>query len=462
MAVKNKKISSQYIDVGMYVTELDRPWIETDFLLEGFFLENPKDVNRIKSLCEFVYIDVELTTERISIDDIPELEATNKVKSIAESVTQENDSQSKRPIKRRLPKPDIAYKKTASFNSEFRTANKLYKDISSTVTQLFDHNNPHGIDVKGVKRSATAVVDSVVRNPDAFLWLTRLHEKDTHSHHRSLRTSIWAIAFARHLGLEKPKLNALSAALLMCNIGKAKLPLELLRHEDNLTDKEEKLYQRHVKLTLDALKIMGRTPQSIITIIAAHCERYDGSGYPRQLKKDDIPFLAQIAGMVSYYEEITNRRIKDNSLDSTRAVEHLYRLRDKLFMSDLVEEFIRSIGIYPVGTIVELNSKEIAIIVEQNLESKLLPKVLILRDINRDRVNSFQMIDLYQIMKNNTGARPKIINTYPLGKFGIDVDEVTNGLDRANKNIDIQKKEEDQEASSDGWGIKSLFKKIIS
>ncbi len=461
MAIKNKKISSQYLDIGMYVSELDRPWIKTDFLLEGFFLENEKAVNRIKALCKFVYIDIELTTERISIDDIPEFEASKKTSSVADAVIQENDTLAKKPIKRRLPTPDRVYKKTASFSSEFRTANKLYKDISSTVSQLFDSNNPNGVDVNSVKRSATEVVDSVVRNPDAFLWLTRLHEKDTHSHHRSLRTSIWAIAFARHLGLEKPKLKALSAALLMCNIGKAKLPLELLRHEDNLTDKEAPLYQKHVKLTLDALKIMGRTPQSIITIIAAHCERFDGSGYPKHLKKDEIPFLAQIAGMVSYYEEITNRRIKENSLDSTRAVEHLYRLKDKLFMTDLVEEFIRSIGIYPVGTIVELNSKEVAIIVEQNLESKLLPKVLILRDLNRDRVNSFKMIDLYQIMKRDIGARPKIINTYPLGKFGIDVDEVTNGLDRANQNIDAQAKGGKNNASN-GWGFKKLFKKMVS
>jgi len=463
MAVQIKKISAQHVDVGMYISALDRPWIETDFLLEGFFLENDKDVNRIKRLCTFVFVDVELTRERISIDSVPEIKETAQVKTIVEAVSKENDSLKKKPLKRRLPKPDTHYQKSTSFTAEFRTANKLYKDISSTAAQLFaDVSAQRNIDIKGVKRSATAVVDSVVRNPDAFLWLTRLHEKDTHSHHRSLRTSIWAIAFARYLGLEKPKLNALSAALLICNIGKAKLPLELLQREDHLNEEETVQYQKHVELTLDALKIMGRTPQSIITVIKAHCERYDGSGYPEHLKKDKIPFLAQIAGMVSYYEEITNRRVKENSLDSTRAVEHLYRLRDKLFMADLVEEFIKSIGIYPVGTIVELNSKEIAIIVEQNIESKLLPKVLILRDINRDHVNSFQMIDLYEIMKKSSGVIPKIINTYPLGKFGIDVAEVTSGLDRANKNIDGKEKKQETGAKNTGWSFKRLFKKMTS
>ncbi len=130
-----------------------------------------------------------------------------------------------------------------------------------------------------VKRTATAVVDSVVRNPDALLWLTRLHEKDTHSHNRSLRTSIWVIAFARHLGLEKEKMNNLSIALLLCNIGKAKLPRELLEKEDKLDGEDLREYQKHVDLTLDALKIMGRTPQAIITIIRAHCAHgTDGAG----------------------------------------------------------------------------------------------------------------------------------------------------------------------------------------
>lgn len=455
MAVKNKKILAQNIVVGMYVSALDRPWIETDFLLEGFFLENGKDVEKIQQLCEFVYIDVELTSERITINTAePSLLA--KIKTIANTDIKDISFTRKSSVikSKGIPAPETHYKKTTSFSTEFRTANQLYKDITIAASQLFsDVSTQKDIDLALVKRSATAVVDSVVRNPDAFLWLTRLHEKDTHSHHRSLRTSIWAIAFGRYLGLEKEKLNNLSTALLLCNIGKAKLPIELLEHEDELNAEELVQYKNHVELTLEALKIMGRTPQAIITIIRAHCERYDGSGYPLHLMGDEISFLAQIAGVVSYYEEITNRRIQENSLDPTRAVEHLYSLRNKLFMSDLVEEFICSIGIYPVGSIVELNSKEIAIIVEQNSQNQLLPKVLILRDIKREPVNVFKLLDLYKINQDSGNISPKIINTYPLGTFGIDVSEVTQGLDTATKRISMNNK---------NWDIKGLLKKVLS
>ena len=452
MAVKNKKILAQDIVVGMYVSALDRPWIETNFLLEGFFIENLNDVEKIQQLCKFVYIDIELTNERIEIDtEKPSL--LSKIKTIAN--TDVKDISFNRKAKSGgLPAPDTHYKKTTSFSTEFRTANQLYKDITIAASQLFsDASAQKDIDLSNVKRSATAVVDSVVRNPDAFLWLTRLHEKDTHSHHRSLRTSIWAIAFARHLGLEKEKLNNLSTALLLCNIGKAQLAVELLEHEDELNAEEIVQYQNHVNLTLDVLKIMGRTPQPIITIIRAHCERYDGSGYPLNLIGDEIPILAQIAGIVSYYEEITNRRIKENSLDPTRAVEHLYGLRNTQFMPELVEEFIRSIGIYPVGSIVELNSKEIAVIAEQNSQNQLLPKVLILRNANREPVDVFRLLDLYEIDQTKGNISPKIINTYPLGTFGINVSEVTEGLDRATKKINMV---------DDSWSIKGLLKKVVS
>jgi HD-GYP domain-containing protein (c-di-GMP phosphodiesterase class II) len=448
MPVQNKKVPASNIVIGMYISSLDRPWIDTDFLLEGFYVETTSDIERLETLCQFVYIDIELTKQHVNIhldDEKPSL--LEKIKTIA--TTDVKDISFNRNESAKIPRERI-YEKSSSFATEFRTANRLYKDISKTASQIFsDVSSGNKVNLTLVKRDATAVVDSVVRNPDAFLWLTRLHEKDTHTHSRSLRTSIWAIAFARYLGLERFKLNDLSSALLLCNIGKAQLPIELLlKNEDMLTNEELLEYQKHIDYTLESLKIMGRTPQAIITIIRSHCERFDGSGYPMGLNVDEIPLLAQIAGLVSYYEEITNCRKQEDSLDPARAIEHLYTLRNHLFMSDLVEEFIASIGIYPVGSVVELNSHEIAIIVEQNNENKLLPQVLILRDSQRKRVTLFKLLDLYQINQEEEIA-PKIINTYPLGKFGIDIDEVTIGLARAT------------EDNNESWNLKKFLKKII-
>ena len=466
MAVKTEKVLTHNLVIGMYVSALDRPWLETDYLLEGFYIETNKDIEKLERLCQFVYIDVELTREKINYKSQLEPSLLSKIKTIANTDitfstiktianTDIKDLTFSRKSRRQKIRQDNEYKKSTTFTTEFRTANQLYKEITVTASDLFaSAQTGNNIDMSMVKRTATAVVDSVVRNPDALLWLTRLHEKDTHSHNRSLRTSIWAIAFARHLGLEKEKMNNLSIALLLCNIGKAKLPKELLEKEDELEDEDLQEYQKHVDLTLDALKIMGRTPQAIVTIIRAHCERFNGSGYPMGLMEQEIPFLAQLAGLVTYYEEITNCRVQENSMDPTRAVEHLYQLRDKKFMAELVEEFICSIGIYPVGSIVELNSREIAIIVEQHSRNQLLPQVLILRDIEHNPVTTYKVLDLYKINETTDTIKPKIINTYSLGTFGIDVDEITQGLKRATTT--------DKKMIDKAWDIKGLLKKVVS
>ncbi len=465
MAVKTEKVLTHNLTIGMYVSALDRPWLKTDYLLEGFYIETIKDIEKLERLCQFVYIDVDLTREKINYTSQLEPSLFSKIKTIANTDisfstiktianTDIKDLTFSRKSRRQNIRKDHEYTKSTTFTTEFRTANQLYKEITITASDLFTNaQTGNTIDMSVVRRTATAVVDSVVRNPDALLWLTRLHKKDSHSHNRSLRTSIWAIAFARHLGLEKDKMNNLSIALLLCNIGKAKLPKELLEKEDELEGEDLKEYQKHVDLTLDALKIMGRTPQVIITIIRAHCERFDGTGYPMGLMEQEIPFLAQLAGLVTYYEEITNRRVQENSMDPTRAVEQLYKLRDKKFMAELVEEFICSIGIYPVGSIVELNSKEIAIIVEQHSRNQLLPQVLILRDINRKRVTSYKVLDLFKITENTDTVRPKIINTYSLGTFGIDVDEITQGLKRATTEDKLMTR---------AWDVKGLLKKMVS
>jgi len=432
MAVNNKRILSEDITLGMYISALDRPWIETDFSLEGFFIDNYHDIEKIQKLCKFVYIDVQLTKEQTRIK-IPEylLQAQTNTDIHLQAAANTSRSKEKNKKGKDIPISDLHYEKIIAFANDFRSANQLYKDITRAASQLLADIGSHKkVELSSVKRSATTVVDSVVRNPDALLWLTRLYEKDSHSHHRSLRTAIWAIAFARYLGLEKDKLNSLSTALLLCNIGKAMLPVELLLHEDNLTAKETQVYEQHVDLTLNALKIMGRTPQAIITIIRAHCERYDGSGYPMHLMRDEVSFLAQIAGLVTYYEAITNRRLTRNSLDAVRAVEHLYNVRNKLFSSELVDAFIQSMGIYPVGSIVELSTQEVAIVVEQNNDNQFLPRILILRDKHHKIIHDLKIQDLCEINQDSNTLDVKIINAYPLGMFGINVSEVTSGLEK--------------------------------
>ncbi len=276
------------------------------------------------------------------------------------------------------------------------------------------------------------MVDSIIHNPDAFLWLSRLKAKDTHTHNRAIRATIWGIAFGRYMSLSKQDLDDLSIALLMSGIGKAKLPRELLEKSDELTGTERSIYQKHINYSVKLLRQIGAFSSTVINIVASYCERFDGSGYPRKLQGSQIFFPAQIAGIVSYYEKITNHRDPEKSLDATRAMEHLYKLRDSKFQGELIEEFIQSIGIYPAGSLIELNSREVAVIVEQNKQYRLLPKIIILRDQKKKPVSKFKILDLSTFDQSDK-YRPKIINSIPLGSYDIDAQEILDCILKTDK-----------------------------
>ena len=446
MAVNSKKIDVKTLTESMYISKLDRPWIETSYPIEGFYVKNHEDIQKLSALCRFVYIDVDLTKLHI---DISKLDSNSSFSASGQALsdkpehcstkTQTVKIDDQQHQKKQLRRKKVLYAERVPFEKEFKTANKLYKSITETAADILNQvASGNYYNIKQVNQIAGSLVDSIIRNPDAFLWLSRLKTKDTYSHNHSIRAAIWAIAFGRYLSLPKQELTGLSVAVLLANIGKTFLPRQLLEKSEELEGAELSVYRKHINISVNLLKKTGMFSEEIIEIIAAHCERYDGSGYPRKLSRDKIIFPAQIAGLVCYYEKITNHRNREHSLDATRAMEHLYKLRNHQFQAELVEGFIQSIGIHPAGSLIELNSKEIAVIIEQNEQHKLLPKVMILRDSEKKTVNTLKILDL-STLKTENGTSPWIINSIPLGSYGIDSDEIINSIKIADKNWVMRK-----------------------
>ncbi len=451
MTVKSKKIDIKMLTQGMYISKLDRPWIETSYPIEGFYLQDHGDIQKLSALCRFVYIDIDLTRLRI---DISQLDSNASLSNSSLRTSDQFLSEKPAPYetkaqtvkihqqqfkKKQLRRNKVLYIERVPFEKEFKTANKLYETITQIAADILNQvSSGKDFDIKQVNQAAGVMVDSIIRNPDAFLWLSRLKAKDTHSHNRSIRAAVWAIAFGRYLSLPKKELTELSIAVLLANIGKVRLPRQLLEKAEELQGSELSAYQKHINISVQLLKKTGMFSKKIIATIAAHCERYDGSGYPRNLSQNEIIFPAQIAGLVCYYEKITNHRNSELSLDATRAMEHLYKLRNNQFQAELVEEFIQSIGIHPAGSLIELNSKEIAVIIEQNEQHKLLPKVMILRDSQKKTVSTLKILDL-STLKTDNGISPRIINSIPLDSYGIDSDEIINSIKKADKNWIMRK-----------------------
>jgi len=203
---------------------------------------------------------------------------------------------------------------------------------------------------------------------------------------------VWAILFGRHIGLPKPELDVLAMGVLLKDIGKTKLPKHLIEMSGRSATEQE-AFEKFVDYGVEILRKMPDVKPRVTSVVKTHCERVNGSGFPQHLRGDKIPLLGKIAGVVTFYDETTNPR-NQNPLSPSKAVGKLYEARGIEFQEELVVEFIRAIGLYPTGTLVELNTGEVAVVVEQNFERRLRPKIMVVLDAVKQRLHQPYIIDL--------------------------------------------------------------------
>jgi len=290
-----------------------------------------------------------------------------------------------------------AYQDKTSAKEEMETAREVCLDLNHCVKGVLESvSKGQSVDVEKVKKAVSPMVDSVLRNPDACMWLARLKNKDSYTYKHSMGASIWAVSLGRQIGLPKIDLMLLATGTLLCDIGKLKLPEGLLTKKEKLSTGEFVVVRSHVEMGLLTLDDIGNVNPKVVQIVANHHERHDGSGYPNQLKGVNIPILARIAAIADCYDAMTSERIYAKAISPSMAVRKLFEWRDKDFQAELVEEFIQSVGLYPAGTLVELNTGEVAIVISEYRSRRLRPKVLLLTDDNkvrRDKFKSFDMMD---------------------------------------------------------------------
>jgi len=277
-------------------------------------------------------------------------------------------------------------------------AEKLHTDIKSSVGDLMvGLKSGAPIEMKKTSLLASQVVDSVVRNPDAFSWLSRIRDKDEFTYGHIVRSAIWAGVFGRHIGLDKKDMNMLVSGVLLKDVGKVKLPEYLLQIDEvDRTPDQDSEYRKFVDYGVETLKGTAGVPPEVLHIVRNHCERFDGSGYPQGLMGDKIPFLAKVAGIVTVYDTVTNPRQSKFPLAPSKAMAKLYDMRNVEFQEELVVQFIQALGIYPTGTLVELNTGEVAVVVEQTFARRLKPKVAVVVDKNRTVLSDPVVVDLFE------------------------------------------------------------------
>tara|TARA_R110001592_G_scaffold363398_2_gene688066 strand:+ start:136036 stop:137274 length:1239 start_codon:yes stop_codon:yes gene_type:complete len=375
------KMNTADLAVGMYVSGLDRPWLDTPFMIQGFCVESADEIERVRSYCQYVFVDITKSRDQAH----PLLKAARS--SNRESI----------PIKDIFPgRPLRAYPNTASdWKDESAQAWVVLDSLVDDVNSIFEQVSEGGsLNVIRLKKSVEPVVESMSRNPDACIWLARLKQHDQYAYQHSLSAAIWAVALGRQLGLPRRDLRSLAIGCMLMDVGKLRLDPVLLTSDRSLSEDEADSMREHVAHGMRIVKDGGMMNQDVLDIVAHHHERHDGSGYPRGLSGTEIPAFARIAAIVDTYDAVTSNRSHASAISPSDAIRMLYRSRNIDFQAELVEVFIQSVGIYPAGTIVELTTGEVGVVVSEYRTRRLKPKIMMVLDSRKYRLQEPMLVDL--------------------------------------------------------------------
>ena len=408
------KTEPSKLTVGMYVAQLDRPWEETNFPLQGFYVRNAGMIERIANNCSFVYVDPRRYDSKLG---------EVKLKAVVSDGTPHPATNTKLSARERLiPKAPRNYENTVSINDEMPSATTSLDEaeaILSTCVVKLQSNG--GFDINAIEDAITPLVQSVMRNQTALAALTRMRRMDDYIFSHAISCSVWGAVLARELGLPPDDINQVAFACSLLDLGKTTLPLDLLNSPDKPDDEQWELLKDHVKRGVDLLCANGLEDQRILIIIETHHERHDGSGYPNGLAGNKIPAFGRIAGIVDSYDAMISVRPYAPARSSYQAIQEIQKSAGTLFQPELVDYFIRAIGVFPVGSIVELNTGEVGVVLSQSDDSRLKPKLMLILEANKQPREHLVIIDLSnQQVESHQPLQWWITKELPGNAYGID------------------------------------------
>lgn len=412
-----KKIDVMDLQWGMYISELDRPWLETPFLFQGFELQTPQEMGLLKKECKYVYIDLEKGPDVLPTRNRAEFESrmraiqqedenlTLKVRQLADSPS----TMTTRP----------AYEDQTPVEKEIVRAKEVEveaRDMMQEVIENIRKDKEFGIPI--VTKVVTNMVNSMLRNPDAMVCLTYMRKISDYTALHSIRSCILGIALGRHLVYTKEELIELGIGLMLHDVGMLKIPKHILDKPAGLEEKEFEEMKRHVGWSVVLINKNGGLPPLAMQAVQQHHERRDGAGYPVRLEGDKINEAGYIGSIVDVYDAVTSDRIYSGGVSAEDTLKRMYEWREKDFHPQLVEEFIRCMGIFPIGSLVELSTGSIGVVISINRARRLKPKVALVLTADKTPHSHKVTVDLMD-QADAHGQEVKIARVLPVGTFNI-------------------------------------------
>ncbi len=377
----HKEVPVEFLEFGMYVAKLDRPWTETPFVYQGFVLKTEQQIEALKKYCKVVYVDPEKRQEVVAAK-LLSLPPGSTRQAIAE--------QSKEKVR-----GSVVYKELATVEDELPRARTVFTQTNAIVhTMSRAVITGNALDGNRAKQAVNEITDSVVRNPDAMMLLVTMRDKAEETLNRSTQVSVYMTVFGRFLQLERERLEILGLIGLLQDVGMLKLPPGLPGRRADLAPEEDTVFKTHVDRSVEILSQTAGLPAELPSLASLHHERYDGSGYPRGLKGSAISQTGAIAGIVDTFDMLTAPAPYGMQMPPSNALNVLFQNRGTQFHAALVEQFIQCVGAFPVGSVVELNSGEVGVVITQNLVKRLQPRVMVVQDASGNPIHPHKVLDL--------------------------------------------------------------------
>ena len=408
-----KRISVDQLALGMHIKEFCGSWMEHPFWRSAFVLNDPADLQAIRtSSIKEVWIDCSK-----GIDVAPE----EKVVSLAESEAQVDAelaalARTTRDL-RRVPAA-----------AEFNRAARIVARSRQAVTSMFEEARlGRAVDTGGAQRLVEEISDSVTRNPGALISLARLKTADDYTYMHSVAVCALMVALARQLGIAPEETRSIGIAGLLHDLGKAQMPSEVLNKPGKLTDAEFAIIKSHPEAGYRMLCEGAAVDSIALDVVLHHHEKVDGSGYPERLQGDAISLYAKMGAVCDVYDAITSNRPYKAGWDPAESLRKMAEWSNGHFDPMVFQAFVKSIGIYPIGSLVLLNSGRLGVVTEQGDKSLLSPRIKTFFSTRSNSRIRPEVIDL-----SRPGCPHKIVSREDPAKWNFpDLHEIWSGVPRS-------------------------------
>lgn len=410
-----KKIATASLRPGMFICDFNAGWMSHPFLLNRLQVRSAAEIAEIaKYGIQSVFID---TRRGIDVADAPTLEQV-----VVSSRNEMLDSAQTQPARGAGEGGEVGEAEASGVSrpptaEDIRRARQVLNQAAGRLQQtLTDARLGKNIDIPGLQDSVQSISAAVIRNSSAMALVCRLRKRDEYTFNHSLNVGVLLARFSHHLGLDLATTHEIALGGLLHDIGKMVVAAEVLKKPGKLTEDEYNHMKTHVERGLHLVAPYSLGPAAL-SVIGEHHERYDGNGYPGHTREGAISQAGRMAAIVDVYDAISSDRVYHKGLPAPEAMRRIFEWQ-RHFDPSLVSQFVRCLGIYPIGSLVRLKSGRLAIVIQHHPEKLIRPRVRVIFHAAQRRYLPPEEIDL---AASHWEEREAIIGHEEPARWGIDI-----------------------------------------